>query len=214
MKSIVVWGAGGHARVVAQTLHRLRSWEILGFLDDVDAHRAGEPFAGATVLGGHEILPALRERGLTSLALGFGDNRARLERWAGLQRQGFEFPVLIDPHALVAEDAVIGEGSYIAAGAIVQPGVRIGAQVIVNTGAVVDHDCVVEDGVHIGPRACLCGHVSVGRGAWIGAGSVVRDRARIGEGAYVGIGALVLSGIADGMLAYGHPAQAIRPVDA
>lgn len=212
MNSIVVWGAGGHAQVLAQTLRRLRSWEILGFLDDVDPHRAGEPFAGATVLGGRELLPSLRARGVTSLALGFGANAARLERWAAMQAEGFEFPALIDPHALVADDVVVGAGTYIAAGAIVQPGARIGAQVIVNTGAVVDHDAHIDDGAHIGPRACLCGHARVGRGAWVGAGSIVRDRRKVGAGAFIGLGALVLSDVADGTLAYGHPAQAVRSV--
>lgn len=212
MESIVIWGAGGHARVVAQTLQRLRSFEILGFLDELEPQRAGESFHGATVLGGAELLPALSERGVRSLALGFGHNAARLERGSALLAQGFDFPVLIDPHALVADDVVVGPGTYIAAGAIVQPGARIGAQVIVNTGAIVDHDARIGDGAHIGPRACLCGHAVIGRGAWIGAGSVIRDKAQVGAGAFVGIGSLVLADIAEGMLAYGHPARDIRSV--
>lgn len=209
MESIVVFGAGGHAKVVAQTLRRLSSWQLLGFIDEVDAQRKGETFEGATVLGGREVLAPLLERGIRSVALAFGGNAARLERWHELAALGFEFPALIDPHAIVADGVAPAAGSYIAAGAIVQPGAVIGSQVIVNTGAIVEHDCRIADGVHVCPRACLAGHVTIGRGAWIGAGATVRERTQVGAGAFIGIGALVLADVADGMLAYGHPA---RPV--
>ncbi|MDQ6679792.1 MAG: acetyltransferase [Pseudomonadota bacterium] len=212
MESIVVWGAGGHAKVVAQTLRRLPQWQLLGFIDAVDPNRKGELFEGATVLGGREVLPALQQSGVQALAIAFGDNAARLAHWAEMAALGFAFPTLVDPHAVVAEGASLGVGTYVAAGAIVQPGAELGAQVIVNTGAIVEHDCRVGDGVHLCPRACLAGHAVVGRGSWIGAGALVRDRIEVGEHAFVGIGALVLADVPAGMLWHGHPARSIRKV--
>lgn len=210
MQAIICWGASGHARVVAQSLRRVGRWRLDGFIDDRDPQRRGEAFCGARVLGGREALAAARARGTEEMLLAFGDNAARLALWRELEPQGWRFPVLLDPAAVVADDAEIGAGSYVAAGAIVQPGVRIGAQVIVNSGAIVEHDSRIGDGAHIAPRACLAGHVEIGRGSWIGAGSVVRDRLRIGAGVVIGIGALVLRDVPDGVVAYGHPARVVR----
>jgi sugar O-acyltransferase (sialic acid O-acetyltransferase NeuD family) len=212
MEPIVIVGAGGHAKVVAQTLRRLSSWELMGFVDEINPRRTGEPFEDSTILGGSEILEVLLERGIRSLAIAFGDNGARLERWRQIAARGFIFPTIVDPHAIVADGVRMGPGSYVAAGAIVQPGAELGSQVIVNTGAIVEHDCFVGDGAHICPRACLAGHVRIGQGAWIGAGALVRDRVNVGESAFVGIGALVLCDVQPKILAYGQPAREIRKV--
>jgi sugar O-acyltransferase (sialic acid O-acetyltransferase NeuD family) len=212
MESIAILGAGGHAKVVAQTIRRLSSWMLVGAIDEVDPGRAGTPFEGVTVLGGREVLEPLLRSGTKAIALGFGDNAARLQRFQELLALGFEFPTLVDPHAVVADGVPIGAGTYVAAGAIVQPGAKIGSQVILNTAAVVEHDCRVGDGVHVCPGACLAGHVQVGRGAWIGAGSVVKDRVSVGDDAFVGIGSVVLSDIPSKMLVHGHPARSIRKV--
>jgi sugar O-acyltransferase (sialic acid O-acetyltransferase NeuD family) len=212
MESIVIVGAGGHAKVVAQSLRRSSSWELLGFIDEVSPLRTGEPFEDATILGGREVLKVLVERGVRSLAIAFGNNAARLERWQEAARLGFRFPTIVDPHAIVAQGVRMGEGSYIAAGAIVQPGAEIGSQVIVNTGAIVEHDCFVGDGAHICPRACLAGHARGGRGAWIGAGALVRDRVNVGESAFVGMGTLVLRDVQPKILVYGQPARDVRKV--
>lgn len=214
MEPIIIWGAGGHAKVVAQTVRRLQRWQLLGFVDDVTPERRGENFFGAKVLGGREAMLAYGSKSGIAIAIAFGNNTARLRIWQEMSERGFCFPALIDPAACVADDVTIGAGSYMAAGSIVQPGASLGAQVIVNTGAIIEHDCLVGDGVHVCPRACLCGHVTVGQAAWIGAGALVRDRATIGANAFIGIGALVLGDVAGEMLAFGHPARSIRKLQA
>lgn len=213
MQSIVIFGAGGHAKVVADALRRLGRWRVEGFIDDVHPQRAGEEFCGGHVLGGRAALPALRERGVASIVLAFGHNVARLALADELAAQGWSFPAIVDARAGVAADVLVGPGCYVAAGAIVEPGVRLGAQAIVNAGAVVCHDVDIGAGVHVCPGVCIGGHAVIGRGAWVGIGAVVRDRARIGAGSLVGAGALVLEEVPEGMVAYGQPARAIRKVD-
>ncbi|MEO7338761.1 MAG: acetyltransferase [Caldimonas sp.] len=207
MNSIIIWGAGGHAKVVAQSIRRAGVWQVEGHLDDQDPGRAGEAFCGSRVLGGREMLASLQRRGIEAMVLAFGHNFARLALWRELAALGWQFPSVVDAHAVVADDVRIGAGSYLAAGAVVQPGAHIGAQVIVNTAASVDHDGQIGDGVHLAPRCCLAGHVTVGRGTFIGAGSVVRDRVRIGAGSTIGAGSLVLADLPDDVVAFGHPAR-------
>lgn len=212
MSAIVVWGAGGHAKVVAQSLRRNGSWRLVGFIDDVRPQRLGEPFEGAVVLGGREVLPGLLAQGTRHLMLAFGDNVARLQLWRELVALGFEFPSVVDAHAVVADDAVLGPGCYVGVGAVIQPGARLGAQVIVNTGAVIEHDCRVGDGAHLCPRTCIAGHVEVGGCAWIGVGAVVRDHCRVGAHSLVGMGSVVVKDVPERVVAYGHPCHLIRKV--
>jgi serine acetyltransferase len=91
----------------------------------------------------------------------------------------------------------------------VQAGAKLGMGCIVNTGAVAEHDGDYGDGVHLAPRACVCGAVKIGHGSFIGAGSVVRERISIGKNVKVGAGSVVVSDLPDGCLVYGVPARVI-----
>lgn len=210
---LVIWGASGHALVVADILRLGEQYDLVGFLDSVNPARRGEAFAGKTVLGGGEQLSELRRQGVDRLIVAVGDCQARLSLAAQAEEAGFSLAVAIHPRAIVAGDVTIGGGTVVAAACAINPGTRIGANVIVNTGATVDHECIVEDGVHLGPGVHLGGRVSVGRGTWLGIGATVSDRTRIGAGSVVGAGSLVLEDIPDGMVAYGVPARVVREAD-
>ena len=94
---LIVWGAGGHATVVADAVRLAGEYEILGFLDDLRPERRGEPFCGATILGGSEQLAHLREGGARHLILGFGSIRPRIEREEEARRAGFSFARVVHP---------------------------------------------------------------------------------------------------------------------
>lgn len=209
-QKLVVWGASGHALVVADIVRLRDEYELSGFIDDLNPERAGERLCGAPILGGRERLDALLREGVSNLIFGFGDGGARLKLSELAREKGFRLATAIHPRACVADGVSVGEGTVLAAGAIVNPCARIGANVIVNTGASVDHECVIEDGAHISPGARLAGRVSVGRGAWVGIGASVVAGVRIGAGAIVGAGAVALEDVPELTLAYGVPARAIR----
>jgi len=210
---VVIWGASGHALVVADIL-RLERREIVGFIDDVDATRRGADFAGARVLGGRECLPGLHADGVHTMVIAIGDCAVRL-RIADVARQaGFDLARAVHPRAILAADVTIGAGTVVCAGAVVNPGSSIGENAIVNTGATVDHECVIDDGAHVGPGVHLGGRVRVGRGAWIGIGATVSDRVAIGAESVVGAGAVVLNDVPPRVVAFGVPARVRRDVDA
>lgn len=208
---MVIWGAAGHAKVVADIL-RANGSEVVGFIDDVNPGRSGEPFCGATVLGRRDELDGLRKRGVSNAIVGFGDNTRRLLAGGVLESLGFELVSAIHPSVVLASDAVVGTGSVLAAGVVINPGSSVGRLAIVNTSAIVDHDCVISHGVHVGPGANIAGHVHVGRAAWIGIGATIIDHKRIGAGSIVGAGAVVIEDVPEGVVVVGVPARILKRV--
>lgn len=214
MSAFLVWGAGGHGKVVADIV-RARGDTVYGFVDSTPSKlgKQVEPGGGRVELAEDAFLAALaREPGeawpFDEVALGIGDNRARLERLASLR--AFAVPPLVHPTAVVSAGARLGRGTVVFAGAVVNAGARIGDAVIVNTGAIVEHDCALGDGVHVSPGAVLSGGVTVGPRSWIGAGSVVIQQITIGADAIVGAGAVVIRDVPDGARVVGNPARIIR----
>ena len=211
-QKVVIWGASGHAMVVADIVQLSKKYELAGFLDDVHADRHGRPFFGSTILGGAGLLEALYKKGVRSILFGFGDCNARLRLAEAARAKGFTLATAVHPGAVIARDAVIGAGTVVCAGAVVNPGTRVGENVILNTSSSVNHECLVEDGVHIGPGVHLGGRVRIGRTTWIGIGATVKDRVVIGAGSIIGCGSLVLKDVPEGSIAYGSPARVVRKV--
>src|SRR5256885_10981839 len=210
-KDALIWGAGGHAKVVADIL-RQNAYAVCGFLDEATPDRRGESFCSATVLGDANQLQKIYESGVRKAIVAFGDNMRRLAVGELLEERGFELITAIHPSAVIAQDALVGPGSVVAAGAVVGPGTEIGRYAILNTAATVDHDCTIADGAHIGPGAHIAGHVQVGRCAWIGIGVTIIDRKRIGARSIVGAGAVVIEDVPDRVLVAGVPAKIIKSV--
>lgn len=210
MQKVVIWGASGHALVVADIIRLMGGYQVEGYLDNVNPQRAGEPFGSEVVLGGEEQLPGLRSAGVGLIAFGIGDGAARLALADVAENAGFGLFTAIHPSATVAEDVRLGAGSVLCAGSVVNPGAQLGRLTIVNTCASVDHECEIGDAVHLSPGVHLAGRVSVGDGTAVGIGAVARDGISVGKGCIIGAGAVIVGDLPDNVLAYGVPAKVVR----
>jgi UDP-perosamine 4-acetyltransferase len=207
---LIIIGAGGHARVALEALLCSTS-SILGLLDTNEANH-GARVLGLSVLGGDDVLSRY-PAGTVHLVNGIGSVRDlthRLSIYEYFKVRGYSFASVIHPSAIVARDVTIGEGAHIMAGAILQPGVKIGCNTIVNTAASVDHDCIVGDHAHLAPGVVLSGNVVIGDHTHVGTGATIIQGVVVGRGAMIGAGAVVVRDIPPHVTAMGVPAKVVK----
>ena len=203
MKRLLIIGAGGHAKVVADAAVA-SGWTDVAFLDDQADIR--ETRLGFPILGTIANLHAYKDS-FSGVVVAIGASEPRLALLAECRNSGLCIVSVVHPSAWVSGFAAVGAGSVVFAQAAINAGARLGVGCIVNTGATVDHDCELEDGVHVCPGAHLAGSVKVGCGAWIGIGAVVRQRISIGAYAIVGAGAAVVADVTSRATVTGVPAR-------
>ena len=208
-KKIVVYGASGHGKVVADILI-VGGSQVAGFVDDAP-ELVGSRILGLPVLGGAEWVKANAAQ--LQIALGIGRNYTRSKVAQQCVQAGAEVITAIHPSAMISRSAVIGAGTVVMAGVAVNPEAHVGAGVILNTCCVVEHDCVIGDYAHLSPNSAMGGAARLGASSWLGMGAVIIHCVAVGVNSTIGAGAVVVRDIPDGVVAVGVPARIIHRAD-
>lgn len=195
--SVILYGAGGHCKVVIDILN------ILGIKIDkiIDDHPSSSEFLGIKLSQPKSLYDE-------SLIITIGDCKTRKTIASTINTD--KYITVIHPSAIVSPSAKIGKGSVIVHGAIIQAEARVGNHCIVNTKASVGHDVTINDFVHIASGATICGGSTIGECTWLGAGSVVKQGVSIGKNCMIGVGSVVVNDIPNNVVAYGNPCKVIR----
>ena len=201
MKKIYIYGAGGHAKVVAAAAE-LCGYTVCGFFEDGN-ERVGGLFFEKPIVS----LEDIPEKAFLFIA--FGNNTIRLQKGVELGKR-FCIPSIIHPSAQVSKYARIGKGVFIGALSNIDPDCRIEDFCIINNHASLSHDSIIGKGSHVSVGAALAGHTTVGQCCCIGIGSKVKDETTIGDYSTIGAGAVVIRDIPDNVTAVGCPARIIN----
>lgn len=187
MKQLVIIGASGHGKVVAD-IARKTGYDDICFLDDNEkmTECGGYPVGGMS--GQYVDFDS-------DIFIAIGNSKVRSRIQKEVELAGKNIPTLIHPSAVVGENVSIGIGTVVVAGAVINPGTVIGRGCIINTGASVDHDCQIADFVHVSVGAHVAGTVKIGRSTWIGVGAIVSNNINICGDCMVGAGAVVIKDI-------------------
>lgn len=210
MNGYVIIGAGGHAKVVIDSL-KMQGKEILG-LTDAKYHE-GMYCEGFPVVGTDECLERLFSEGVGNAAMGIGhvgNYQIRQKVYDYARHVGFSFPNIIHPAAVIADSVLPGNAGFFNAGCIVNAGAGIGDLCIVNTAAIIEHEVCLGYGVHIAPGATILGAAHIGENSFIGAGSIVLPGVHVGKRCIVGAGSIVLHDVEDDSVVAGNPARVLR----
>lgn len=199
-KKLILIGAGGHGRVIAD-IAKKNGYTEIAFLDDNAERVQCEDYK---VLGRVDTAANYADCDFV-VSIGNAAVRQRLQEW--LEAAGLSVIALVHPRAVVADGVEIGRGTVIMAGAVVNPGAKLGCGCIVNTCSSVDHDCTVDDYVHVSVGANVSGTVRIGKRTWIGAGATVINNVSITEDCMIGAGAVVIADISESGTYVGVPAK-------
>jgi len=186
-KPVILLGAGGHAKVLLDSL-RLERRNVLGIVTP-DLER-GSKHLGLVVLGDDKQLKQYNPSEI-DLVNGIGSLPFQQLRWNvsdKVRSWGFRLSQVIHPSAIVSSDVTFDEGVQVMAGCVIQPGCTIGRDTIINTGCMIDHDCVINENTHIAPGCTLSGGANIGKSVHIGTGATIIQNIKIGKGAVIAAG--------------------------
>lgn len=207
MKTLVIVGAGGHGKVVADTAREMAEWDRIVF---VDARYPTLTICGSWPVVEADLQLVANTFPSSDFIIAIGNNSLRLKLYDEAIKSGFKSANVIHPTAYISPDASLAQGVAVFANAVINIGAEVGKACIINTGATIDHDCFLGDGVHVSPGANLAGGVSVGARAWVGIGATVRQSTFIGSDVVVGSGSAVVKDVNDGMTVAGCPAKNLK----
>lgn len=206
MKCLLIIGAGGHGKVVAEAALASEKWESIAFLDA--RFPEVKSVIGWPVVGrDNDAVNFLDD--FKHVFVAIGDNKRRLSVLDAISEKAASIPTIVHPAAWVSPSASLGSGTIVVGGAIVNASVSSERGCIINTGATVDHDCWLGEGVHVSPGAHIGGGCTVGARTWIGIGSTMRHGVSIGEDVIVGAGAAVVGDVPSGVQVRGVPARIV-----
>lgn len=203
MEKIILLGFGGHAKSVIDCIERQGHYNIVGFLDKKE--RGNICYRGYEVIGEDDDLDKLYGQGIRNafVTVGFlGQSFVRDCLYEKLKQIGFHLPNVIDPSAVVAGDAVMGEGNFIGKLAILNADTKIGNMCIINSGAKIEHECQIGDFSHISVGTILCGQVTVGQRAFVGAGSTLIQGITVGDDSIIAAGVTIRKSVQNCELVY------------
>ena len=203
-RKVVLLGYSGHGFVVAEAL-LLQGFELIGYADS--SKREKNPYRIPFL--GDERRVDFDWSSQALYALGVGNNEIREGLAKRVRSNRGRLVSVIHPEASISKDLQLGNGSFIARNAAVNPLVKVGSNVILNTSCVIDHECIIEDNVHIAPGAVLAGNVKVGKGAFVGANCVVKEGVIIGERSVIGAGSVIISDVDAATIVVGNPGKNI-----
>ena len=197
MKSLLLVGGGGHCHSCIDVIEATGMHYIEGV---VQPKASSELVLGYPVIGSDDDLPQLLNSYKSALiTVGQIKNPAtRIRLFNLLKHLGAELPAVISPKAYCSKHSVMGEGSIIMHGAIVNAGARIGNNCIVNSQALVEHEVEIGDHCHISTGARVNGNVTIGEGSFVGSGAVIKEGIKVGENVIIGASQVVLRDVPSG----------------
>lgn len=208
----MLWGGTGQAKVVRPIIEHYGSRVVAVFDDTPDL---ASPFSDVEIyrgkIGFREWITKQKSRDEIGFCVAIGNphGRVRLNFHEMLSSEGLSPITIAHPTAVIANDAIIGEGSQILAGAIIASEAKVGRQCIINCNSLVEHETILDDAVEIAPAATVLGLTRVGVNTMVGAGATVLSRLRIGNDVTIGAGAVVGEDIADGEVVKGTTTRAL-----
>lgn len=201
-KKVMIIGASGHGKVIADIVHQSGD-KVIGFLDDDPTKKEIHQIP---VLG--KIEDTQKYKDDFYFIIGIGNNKIRKE--IAESNPVLKYYTAIHPTTVVGEGVRIGNGTAVMAGVVINADAEIGEHCIINTSSIIEHDVTIQSLTHISPNTTICGSVKIGKSCHVGAGSTVINNIYIYDDVILGAGSTTINNLIQPGIYIGIPSRRIK----
>lgn len=206
MKKLVIIGAGGLGREVAQYVLDMNAYEILGYIDD-DITKQHQVYNGIEVLGDMSALGKLikAEQIYAFCAIAKPSIKQKIQQ--ELIEIGCETVNIIHPTAYLSPYVTLGTNVLIAPMCVITVNVTIGNFVHINPQCGIGHDTVIEDYTTFYWNVNTGGAAHIGRAAEFGSKAFIKQGLTVADNVIAGSGAVIVKDVPPNVTVKGVPAR-------
>lgn len=194
------------AEELSDLISEIPGYKVEAFVENLDPSRCGETVDGLPIIW----IDELQKLASSHLAVcGIGTT----ERWRYAEQAealGMRFATLAHPSARISQNAELGDGTFVSAGAVISTKTITGKHVFINRGVMVGHHVRLDDYVSLQCGANVAGLAEIGSRTYIGMSAVILDRVKIGRGCIVAAGSVVTKDAPDRVQLMGIPARIVK----
>jgi len=196
-KKIIIVGAGGHAQSCIDVIESTGIYTIYGLVGSPQENNLNRH--GYKIIGNDEDLAAIVKVVPNALiSVGQIKNSIRRESLYRLAiAVGFNLPIVQSKHAYVSDKSIIGKGTILMHGVIVNANATIAENCIINSRALIEHGVQISKNTHVSTGVIINGDARIGKGTFIGSGSIIKEGVVIGENCIIPMGAKVKHNVPD-----------------
>ena len=178
-KKLIVFGDGGHSKVVLNELN-LSIYDVVGNVMDKE-----DKFI-ITKNKKKILLSKLLKKNFFAF-VAIADNNIRAKIFNKFKKyKNLRWISIISKNSFIQKNVRIGKGTVIMPGSIINNGVKIGDNCIVNSSCIVEHNCSIGNNSNLCPGVIIGGNTSVGKNCFIGMSASVSNNLIIQENTVIG----------------------------
>ena len=212
MKEILIFGAGGHAKVIFSEIIQLKKYLVLGFVDDF-----AEKNKVILVYENKKYVNIGKTEDIKNYnkicgVIGVGENYLRKKICEEINKkfQKFKWESIISKNSIINGNVSIGKGSVILSNSVINTGTKIENHCLINTSSSIDHDNHFKNFSSTGPGTITGGNVTIGETSHLGIGSKIKQQINIGKNTIIGGNSFVNKNCEDNSVYYGIPAKKVK----
>lgn len=206
MNDLIIIGAGGLGKEVADLINSMNNYKLIGFIDE-DLHKQNTFVSGVKVLGN---LKTLENYDSINLVIAIANPLARQSILEKINCKNYNFPNIIHPNVLIGSEVTLGIGNIICAHTILSTETSLGDFVIINPQCGIGHESTIKSYTTLYWNVTIGGNVSIGCHCELGTKSSINQQLSICDHTVLGAGAVVVKNIYEVGTYVGIPAKSLN----
>ena len=193
MKSLILFGSGGHCKSCIDIIESSKEFIIKGIV--VHPKEKIKEFMNYKIIGNDNNFNNNSSKNYLGLiCVGqIPSPKIRIKLFNLINQNNIKLATIKSSSSLISNHSFIDCGTIIMNNVVINIDVKIGKNCIINTNSLIEHDVIVGDHCHISTGAILNGSVKVGNECFIGSGSIVREGVKIGDRSIISAGKVVMT---------------------